>query len=231
MKQVSKKKIIIAVSLVVSLLAIISMSTLAWFTDEDSVTNEFLVADSNTQDDDIFSVNIYEQQDKDGDGVIDEQNGDIDNEETGISYEGILPGDEISKIAHVVNDGTYYDEYVRVIIDVSDAAVWKEMLNDDIDNIIDCFGGYDATEWDHVTIEEDTTNDIIRIVMYHTDALAPADDVIIFETVNIPTALTVAQAVAMVDGFTVKVKAQAVQTANVGDSAYEAFQTVGLAID
>lgn len=32
-------------------------------------------------------------------------------------------------------------------------------------------------------------------------------------------------------GFTIDVKAQAVQTRNVGDSCYEAFQTVGMAID
>ena len=48
----------------------------------------------------------------------------------------------------------------------------------------------------------------------------------------IPTAMDQAQAAAFgTDGFSIVVKAQAVQTDNVGGNAFAAFQTVGMAID
>ena len=57
-------------------------------------------------------------------------------------------------------------------------------------------------------------------------ASGTTSDITLFTNVKIPESLTQAQAAAFgADGFSISVKAQAVQTANMGDSAYAAFQT------
>ena len=56
----SKKKIL-SLALVLILVASISFGTLAWFSDADEVTNDFLVAGSEDKDpDEIFSVDVWE---------------------------------------------------------------------------------------------------------------------------------------------------------------------------
>ena len=76
-----------------------------------------------------------------------------------------------------------------------------------------------------------TTLTEIVYVLYYNDVLESGDDFTVFTDVKIPESLTQDQAATFgADGFSINVKAQAVQTDNVGDSAYEAFQTVGMAI-
>ena len=80
--KITKKKVFVS-ALIICLLAIVSMSTLAWFSASDSVKNEFYVADSDNPTDDpedIFSVAVWEktpESDKDTDGY---------------EYKEILPG-------------------------------------------------------------------------------------------------------------------------------------------
>ena len=55
------KNKVLALALAVCLLATVSMASLAWFTDNDSVTNDFLIAGSeNSKPDDVFSVDVWE---------------------------------------------------------------------------------------------------------------------------------------------------------------------------
>ena len=66
------KKRVFAVALAVCLIAILSLGSLAWFTDSDQVDNEFLIAGSQDGDKDkVFSVDVWEKtpdNDKDQDG-------------------------------------------------------------------------------------------------------------------------------------------------------------------
>ena len=56
--KLSKKKVV-ALALAVCLIAVLSMGSLAWFTDDDSVTNDFFIAGSEDQDPDkVFSVDV-----------------------------------------------------------------------------------------------------------------------------------------------------------------------------
>ena len=57
----AKKKVFV-VAVAVCLIAILSMSSLAWFSDQDEVTNEFMISTSDDVDDPdgIFSVDIWE---------------------------------------------------------------------------------------------------------------------------------------------------------------------------
>ena len=238
----TKKKIFV-VALAVCLLAILSMSSLAWFSAKDSVKNNFYVADSTDNNpEDIFSVDVYEKHDYDNDG-------DLDEFQSGISYKDVLPGDELEKIAIVKNTG-YYDQYIRVIITMSDAANWKAILGNEFGEaaILGLFDGLDQTMWNHITVETLDTSDEIRIVMYYNGILDGSDEgddvaeITVFNNVKIPDVMDQEDASHFDDdgnwGFTIDVKAQAVQTENVvpdgtaaEDAAWAAFDTVKMALD
>lgn len=230
----SKKKLL-SLALVVIMIAVLSFSTLAWFTDDDTVTNDFLIAGSeNKNPDEIFSVDVWE--DIDGDGDQDTTDG--------YTYEDILPGDKLIKVVNVENTGSY-NQYIRVTVEISGAIAWQNALgaNFNDDTLIACFDGYNPDLWRRETSEVDTAKNVIRITMYYNGGnqanrgiVAPGNVINVFDAVNIPTTLTQAQAAQFAGGFSIKVTADAVQTENLGvnttDSicdAYEAFVAVGLA--
>ena len=130
----------------------------------------------------------------------------------------------------MANTGAY-EQYIRVIVTVSDAAAWKAVFNKNVVALTDLVTGYESTMWDPVGTNEITADDTFQYVLYYTGKLAAGTDIKVFEQVAIPDDLTQDQAAAFgADGFDIVVKAQAVQTENVGTSAYEAFQTVGMGL-
>ena len=217
--KITKKKVFVS-ALIICLLAIISMSTLAWFSASDSVKNEFYVADSGDHTDDpdaIFSVAVWEktpESDKDTDGY---------------TYNEILPGAKLTKEAHVENTG-YYSQYIRAVVTVTSADAWIAAVEAKTANVTDVFVGFDATKWDNISREYDAAANTVTYVLYYTEVLESGKDITLFEQVKIPESLTVAEAAAFNGGFTITVKAQAVQTENVGNNAFEAFETVKMAI-
>lgn len=215
--KITKKKVFVS-ALIICLLAIVSMSTLAWFSASDSVKNEFYVADSGDHTDDpdaIFSVAVWEktpESDKDTDGY---------------TYNEILPGAKLTKEAHVENTG-YYSQYIRAIVTISDANAWLAAV-EGID-MAEVFLGFDESVWTNISMEHDTTADTLTYVLYYDGILESGKDITLFNQVKIPESLTVAQAAAFAGDFSITVKAQAVQTENVGNNAFEAFETVKMAI-
>lgn len=222
----SKKKLL-SLALVVIMIATISFSTLAWFSDSASVENEFMVAGSDNQNpDEIFSVEVWEN---------------VPGETTyeGHTYENILPGDSLKKQVYVENTGSY-DQYMRVIVTISDAEAWVAALGEEF-NAATLFGGFEPTAWTHVWNNLSESNGVIPenliFVLYHKEIVPVEGCIKVFDTVNIPTSLTQEQAAAFAGGFTIDIKAQAVQTENVvpagtaaEDAAWAAFQTVGMGI-
>lgn len=225
----TKKKVLLA-SLAVCLLALLSARTLAWFTDSKEVVNEFKIATSeDTEKDDIFSVDVWEntpEGDKDQDGYV---------------YEDILPGDVLKKEANVENTG-YYDQYIRVTVTVSDAAAWQSALNTTkvprLEQIVD---GWDRNANVWVDNSSEIVDDKIVYTMYYNGILQGDMEsiydnhknvVTVFTAVKIPQSLTVEQAVAFKNNFAISVKADAVQTENLGidrskgEGAKEAFEVV-----
>ena len=215
--KITKKKVFVS-ALIICLLAIISMSTLAWFSASDSVKNEFYVADSDNPTDDpedIFSVAVWEktpESDKDTDGY---------------EYKEILPGAKLTKEPHIENTG-YYSQYIRAIVTISDAEAWLAAV-EGID-MAEVFLGFDESVWTNISMEHDTTADTLTYVLYYDGILESGKDITLFNQVKIPESLTVAQAAAFAGDFSITVKAQAVQTENVGNNAFEAFETVKMAI-
>ena len=206
------------------MLAILSFGTLAWFSDDDEVTNNFYIAtsDDSTDPDDIFSVDVWEN------------TPDGDNDQDGYEYDDILPGDLLKKDVYVENTGAY-DQYVRVTVTISDAEAWINALGADFD-VTKVFVGFDATKWTHIWNNLNGATEIpenIVYVMYYKDILAVDGKINVFTDVQIPTSLTQEQAAAFNGAFYIDVKADAVQTENVvpagtaaEDAAWAAFKTV-----
>jgi len=216
--KLSKKKVI-SLALAVCLLAILSMGTLAWFTDDDSVTNNFYVAGSEDQDPDaVFSVDVWEDKDPiDVDGE--------DKIQDGIEYDAILPGDKLFKEVHIENTGAY-DQYIRATVTVTEASIWQDVYGkrivplDEITNA-DLSGVHTQVAY------YDAVNDVFVYELYYTDILKVGKDLVVFDTVNISKDLDRYQAAEMQD-FQITVVADAVQTEHVGANVFEAFKTVGL---
>ena len=213
------KKKVIALALVVCLIAILSLSSLAWFTDDDSVTNKFQIAGSEDENpDDIFFVDVCEKDDPNS----------TEKEQDGITYPDILPGDDLYKEVNVENTGEY-PQYARVIVTVSDASIWQEIYGETFVplNKIATDLSSDFMEW---SITSDEAKDTLVYVLYYNKILEPAAIANLFTNVHIPEALDRDQAAEMAGGFDINVVAEAVQTKNVGANAAEAFETVGMAL-
>lgn len=225
--KLNKKKVFV-VSLAISLIAILSLGSLAWFNAKDEVVNKFLTADSTDEDgDDVFSIDVWELVDTDEDGT-DEEVGKGDTTENTATYDNVVPGDTLRKAPKVTNTGDY-DQWVRVYITITDAADWKSLVP----------AGYDLTQLFTPVDNFDTlwklgevleANDELTYVYYIQEKLAPNAEVGVFTEVNIPTWLTQDDMFELgTEGFNLTIKAEALQADNTGDSAEEAFEYVGWA--
>lgn len=219
------KKKVFALALAVCLIATLSMGSLAWFTAEDNVKNDFFIADSDDDTaDEIFSVDVWE--DRNGDGVADD---DVTGDDEGLSYVDVLPGDVLAKTVYVKNTG-YYDQYIRVTVTVSDYSAWCTVLNKAIGTkfaLQDVVNGLNAADLWHV--EEgviNDTDDTITYTLYYQRILTGdqvntndnginTNEAVVFESVKIPDSMTQAQAVEFEQNFQITVKAEAVQTENI----------------
>ena len=234
--KLTKKKVFVT-SLVICLVAIISMGTLAWFSDTDSATNNFLVTDSDKTHNDVFSVDVTEKVANDGETPSDTA---VD----GYTFNDIIPGDELTKQPFVTNTGEY-DQYIRVTVTVSDQAAFADALGEDFP-VASAFVNINTT--DLVLESSDIVNDNLVYVYYVNKIVAPTESIRLFDGVIIPTDLP-QQDVAneklsdgvtantLKDGFTIDIFAEAVQADNTVtvatnlnsvEAAREAFTTVGM---
>jgi len=213
----TKKKILI-IALAVCLVAIVSMGTLAWFSASDKIVNDFHVAtDSQSKTD--FSVDVVEEVTV-GDNITANNNG-------GYTYNKVLPGDTLEKKVEVKNTGAY-DQYIRVLVEISDGAKWSAALGADY-QFENCFIGFDPTMWVNIDTEYDSTADKIIVVAYYKDVLtadSTNNSITLFEKVKIPEELTVEESNALGCSFDITVKAHAIQSENVGTDVWAAFNTV-----
>lgn len=233
----SKKKLL-SLALVVIMIAILSFSTLAWFNDSKSVTNEFYVADSDQDGKPDFSVDVIES--------TTDENGEkpgTPNADGGFSYDKLLPGDTLSKIVWTENTGDY-DQWIRINITISDWSVWekaiiKALKADGVTGI----GNIAINNYVYTTLLEgfdrdlylskgyrndDTVNNSTTYTLYYKEILKPDDAFQVMQNIKIPTVLEQEDMDFDTDGFTVSVKAEAVQVANLkATSSVAAFEEVG----
>ena len=171
--KLTKKKVFVS-ALAICLIAIISMGTLAWFSAQDEVTNNFMIADSDDDTpDEIFSVDVWEN------------TPDGDKDQDGYEYTDILPGDTLKKEARVENTG-HYDQYVRVTVTISDAEAWIAALGANF-NVADVFDGFVASDWNHIWNNMNGATTIPEnfvYVMYYKDIVEPGDVIEVFNNVK-----------------------------------------------
>jgi len=217
--KLTKKKVLV-VALAVCLAAILSMGTLAWFNASDDVTNKFMIADSESDPNKIFSVDVWEN------------TPDGDKDQDGYTYEDILPGDNLKKEVYVENTGAY-DQYIRVTVTVNNADAWIAALGNGYD-LGTMFTGHDEALWTRYEVgkySSDANGSYYTMVYYLNTKLAPDAAVNLFKAVVIPEHLT-QEDMSFVGGeFDLTILAEAVQTENLGDgvdTAYEAFAKVGM---
>ena len=236
MKMSTKKKVL-AAALIVSLIAILSFGTLAWFNATDTATNTFKIAKSDDPSNDPdFKVEVFET----------DENGD---ETDGLEFTDVAPGAELDKDPTVRNTGDY-GLYARLVVTLSDAATWKAAatrysLATDANNVLEAIVDGINAHW--VRFDNpvfDATADTLTYVYYYDAVVAKAADAPnnetepLFTKVEIPGAFEQSDMDYGTDGlFTVTVRADAVQSDNIldpsatvtGNEAYQAFSNANWA--
>lgn len=204
-----RKTLIVAVA--VCLAAILALGSLAVFSNSDDITNKFMVATSDDPDQEIFDVDVWETG-EDGNKTDD-----------GIVYEDIQPGDILSKDPTVENTGLY-DQYVRVMVTVTNAKNWMNACEKhSITDLTTIFGDFDGTKWTRIDAPVyNETADTLTYTYYYNGVLAPEETATLFTTVTIPQAFDIADMVSL-KSFELSVSAQAIQSAHTGNNAVEAF--------
>ena len=225
--KLTKKKVLV-IGVVMSLMAIMSMGTLAWLNYTDTVTNRFMVADSDGDGAPDFTVDVWETE-NDGDDQVDaDGDGDPVITQEGNTYDRIAPGDVLVKDPTVENTGDY-DQWIRALVTFDEysklaaACDQYDSVSSDLRDWLDV----DHTVWtaDMQTI---VGNDTITYVYYCNEKLAKDAAVTLFQTITIPGEFTQEDMVFVSGDFTVSVKAEAVQTANIeANTAKDAFDAVG----
>ena len=203
------KRSIFTTALVLCLVALLGFASLAYFTDNDKVTNTFKTAASDDPNTPLFDLDLYEDIDDDG------------TPEDGNEYEDILPGTTVAKDPTVKNTGEY-SQYVRLHVTVSNATAWQAACAAHNIELTSIFGTINA-DW---TLDEDnivTDNDTVTYTYYYGKVLEPGNTSTLFETVTIPTAFTVADMEGLRE-FTIDIVGEAIQSENTADNAFDAFK-------
>ncbi len=219
--KMNKKKVLTA-SLAVSLVAILSLGTLAWFNDTKSVTNSFKVATSENDTDPEFSVKVSET--------------DLEGNETttGVTYYDVIPGDDIAKDPTITNTGDY-TQWIRVAVTLNKAGGWKaaggslvftELFEGSSYGLAANVGTDITSKWLLVEDEVAVQDDKATWYLYLNRELPAGSDEVLFTNVNIPTEFTQQEMAEINNEFDIVVSADALQRDNTGDNAVEAFAYV-----
>ena len=235
--KLSKKKLF-AVSVVAIMIAILSMSSLAWFSDGDEITNNFGVAGGDDPDK-IFSIDVFEKVDSDGDGAPDAIVGEEGNANNEFTYGNILPGDWLYKQPNTKNTGSY-EQWICMKVtfdnanDLVNTFIYKynihplDMLYADKDSNLKLTADTANWEWAEDETAVDGVNDTITYVFYYKHKLQKDASAVMFSWVNIPYQLR-QQDMALVEDGVLKmtITGEAIQVKNINaTSAKDAFAIV-----
>ncbi len=212
------KRKVLVVAAIVAVISILSVGTLAWYSDSQEKVNKFIVSsDGEGQPD--FSVDLIESVNDEVSDVVPTVIYDDDQNPTGLKYDAILPGDYLSKEPKAVNTGAY-DEYIKITVTlVGDAEQWAEMVPGF--QLTSCLKGVDPD----IFVFDNISDDGMTVVYYYNKILAPgATSEPVFLGFEFPEEATVENSPV---SFDLKVKADAVQTRNIVDP--DDYATVALA--
>ena len=209
-----KKRVAVILSMV-SLLAICSVGTLAWFKTSDSITNKFMVADSNGNGTSEFKIEIWE---------TDILNPDVKDYD-GIEYENILPGSVLKKNPTVENTGDF-DQWVRVLVTFDEYTKLKEAcirngLSEDLCEWLDI----NSALWDKGSSTYAEEDDTMTYAYYYKNKLSKDQTAVLFNEVTIPESFGIEDMQFANRDFNISIKAEALQADNTGVNALESFSS------
>ena len=235
------KKKLLSLALVVIMIATISFSSLAWFSDRDTVTNNFSIAGGeNSNPDEIFSIDVMEVVDADGDGDYDMNDATIGYDKDPhytdtFTYEKILPGDMLLKRPQTKNTGSY-EQWVRMKVTFDNANYWVALMQkygytDMLDMLYMPDGTTKLTKantWTYAPEETYVENDQVTYVFYYNDVLEVGETAIFFGYVKIPHQFTQQDMAPFTNGdFRMVVTGETIQVKNLeADNAQDAFEIV-----
>lgn len=209
----NKKSKVLVIALIVSLIAIISIGSLAWFTAKDEVTNTIKLADN-------FDVDVYET-DKCFRPIID------GGETVGQTYTGIMPGQTLKKDPTVKNTGAH-PEWIRVKVTLSSYKVWETKLAAGTD-LTTIFGGYKDIMWTRYDDPEiDEEENTVTYTFYLNYVLYPGQIAKLFDSVTIPAEVDQDDISDMNGTFTIKIAAEAIQAENLPKTVKNALDAFAL---
>ncbi len=248
--KMTKKKVLV-VALAVSLIAIASMGTLAWFSAQDEVTNQFQVLDSLTS----FNVDVWEKL-PDGDDEDDEMDviGKGDTDENSHVYKDVVPGGVYAKEVYVENtsNNALAGQYIKMELTFVNYSGIHAMtvdlgVNKD-EPAFDCTKMLEGANFSTVKDAEekwwydtsatryDEESNTVTYVFYLKDVLDNAEYEYLFTGVKIPETMDIndADVLKKSNGFQIKAGAYAIQSANISkpegkttlDNVVYAFETV-----
>jgi hypothetical protein len=204
--KMTKKKVFVA-AIAVSLVAILSLGTIAWFQYTDTVDNIFKVTADDSDQNPDFKLDLFEHD------VLDD--GSLGTSEVDTNtYDHIAPGDNLSKDPTVRNDGQY-DQWVRIKVTLSNYADWQTVMGNGYDFSTILTGV--STDW---TLDT-TTVGTGTLIYYKATPLTAGSTSTLFTGVNVPSEFTVDN---MPLEFHLNVVAEAIQSANTGNNAKSAFE-------
>lgn len=206
------KKKLLSLALVVIMIATISFSSLAWFTDKDAAENKFTIGGAGQENPDkIFSVDVKENVDGKEEAV------------DGMEFKDILPGDKHKKEAYITNTGSY-DQYIRVVMTVTDWALIEDLVTINMDDAFNNnwyisprnAGVTNDVLVDYANTQLDEEGNLV-VTMYLNKKLTPGETVNIMDYVQISTEATQSDFAdaAFADGFQITFDADAAQTEHI----------------
>lgn len=198
------KKKIVALCLCIALAVVaIGGATLAYFTDTKTATNTFTVGNVNI----TLTEPEWTQNSK------------------------LVPGTEIDKDPTVTVVKGSEECYVRILMTISNSKEWDAIFKADSNlKIEDFFKGYVPTNWTYIKNTENAANNTRTYEFRYKEAVnalnADANVKLpaLFTDIVVPSTLTGTQ-IATLNGFNIKIVAQAIQTASFADAdaAWAAF--------
>ena len=220
------KKKLVTIAIVVVMIATLSFSTLAYFTAQDKVTNNFTVSSSMTD----FDIDVWEEVPGPDNTPIEVGKGNTGT--NGTTYTNVLPGVEYLKTVHVTNTSgnELAGQYIKVEVTFTGYKALKSMgegtsnydctgmlkgANFSSDKAVNSVGWwYDSSATKYSTDGNEAT-----YTFYLKSVLENEDDVILFEKVALPENMDINDAELLVDGggFKIDVVAYAIQSANITD--------------
>lgn len=224
----SKKKLL-SLALVVIMIAILSFSTLAWFTSQDEVTNKFTIHDSLNS----FEVDVWEEVKTDGTTITEVGKGNREDSQPipGATYEKILPEVEYLKTVHVENTSgnVLAGQYIMVEVTFTNYSALEKLGENNAN--YDCTGMLignkfssektaDVNWWyDTSATTYDTGANTATYKFYLKSVLEDGEESVLFDKFMLPETMDIDDVAKLASGFDIQIVAYAIQSANLKDPA------------